>query len=233
MAKRTCCLCVYAGSDPVLWVPCLAMGWGAILTCVNHADCPGKLRQVLPSGACRNFRARRERPVWTTLPEPPDDQVRYIALTKGYFAIVDAADYEWLSRYKWTALTTGGKVYAIRNDHGKTVLMHREIVKPADGLVVDHISGNGLDNRRDNVRPCNQEQNRFNSKPRAKKSPYKGVRYVEETGRWIAEITHRGRKYHLGTFDDERDAARAYDRKARDLFGPYARLNFPDEPASP
>jgi hypothetical protein len=152
--------------------------------------------QRLRARGARRARAggRRERAVWTVPPEPPNDEIRYIPLTKGLYAIVDAADYEWLSKYKWTALIVGDKAYAIRSHKGKTILMHREIMQPPPGMVVDHINGVSLNNRRCNLRVCTPLQNRYNSRPRPKLS-----------------------------------AARAYDRRAVAVQGPYARLNFPHE----
>lgn len=226
MTNRTCQRCVYAcpmqdgRSGPLTAV-------ADALVCVNRPDAPGEVVRVDPCACCRNFRARREPAVWTVPPKPRSRKVKHIGLTKGKYAIVDAADYKWLSRYKWTALVTGGKVYAIRACKGKTILMHREIMKPARGLVVDHIDGNGLNNCRSNLRVCTRQQNLYNSRPRAKKSKYKGVRYCDQKDNWIAEATLRGHKHHLGTFRDEVEAARAYDRKAAELFGKYARLNFP------
>jgi hypothetical protein len=197
--------------------------------CVNWAEGPGRLVQVEPGGTCANWRGRREKAVWTVPPEPPNDEIRYIGLTKGLYATVDAADYEGLSRYKWTAMIVGDKAYAIRSHKGKTILMHREIMQPPPGMVVDHINGQSLLNRRGNLRVCTPLQNRYNSRPRGKKSRYKGVRLDEETGKWWAEIVHKGVKYWLGTYDSEVEAARAYDRKAVELQGVYARLNFPEE----
>jgi hypothetical protein len=233
MQKRVCSQCVYAASDPGHFLAFLTAGLGATLTCANCEDCPGKLRHVPPNGTCRNFQARRDKPVWTTPPEPPSDDIRYIPLTKGYFAIVDAADYDWLSQYKWTTQIGGNKVYPVRNDHGRSVLMHRQIMQPNPDQVVDHVNGNGLDQRRANMRCCTQGENLCNRKPCAKKSQYKGVRWLERKQKWAAVITHHGRTYWLGTFDTEEAAARAYDRRARVLFGPYARLNFPEDPATP
>ena len=176
---------------------------------------------------CADFRARRNKAVWTEVPEPADDEVRYIPLTKGLFAIVDAADYEWLSQYKWTALVTGEKTYAIRSEKGKTILMHRQIMKPPKGMVVDHIDGHGVNNSRANLRTCTRQQNLCNTRPRGGRSQYKGVRYDKRRKKWIAEITHQGKKHYLGAYETEIEAAHAYDAKAKELFGPYARLNFP------
>ncbi len=233
-SKRDCQHCVYGGCLRDGRAGCPLAELAGVLLCVNRPESPGRPVLVDPGGSCPNFRARREPAVWTTPPEPPSDEIRHIPLTKGLYAIVDAADYEWLSRYKWTALVVGSQAYAIRSHKGKTILMHREIMQPPPGMVVDHINGNGVNNRRCNMRVCTPQQNRYNSRPRTKKSKYKGVRFDEQTGRWFAEITHNGVKYHLGTFDDEVEAARAYDRKAVELQGPFARLNFPDEwPAPP
>ena len=107
--------------------------------------------------------------------------------------------------------------------------MHSQIMNALEGMVVDHIDGNGTNNRRTNLRLCTRAQNLYNSRPRASRSQYKGVRFDKRTGKWIAEITHRGRKHYLGAFDNEIEAAQAYDRKAGELFGPYARLNFPSQ----
>ncbi len=66
-----------------------------------------------PNPTCPNCQVRREPAVWSTPPEPPNEQVRHIPLTKGPYAIVGAADCKWLSRCKWTAPVFGGKVWAI------------------------------------------------------------------------------------------------------------------------
>ena len=225
---RSCCDCAYAHwNENRCMMPPLG-SWTASLICANWAASPGHLREVTVSEPCANFRPRHKAPVWTTVPDPADDEVRYIPLTKGLFATVDAADYEALSQYKWTALVTGEKVYAIRNHKGRTILMHREIMKPAKGMVVDHIDGSGIHNCRRNLRTCTRQQNLCNTRPRGGRSQYKGVRFDKRRKKWIAEITYKGRKHYLGAFDDEIDAAKAYDRKAVELFGQFARLNFPD-----
>jgi len=227
--KRECQDCVYANCLQDGRSGCPLVELAEVLVCANRPDAPGRLVQVDPCATCPNFRVRREPAVWTTPPEPPNDEIRYIPLTKGLYAIVDAADFEWLNRYKWTTLSAGDKAYAIRSHKGKTILMHREIMQPPPGMVVDHINGLSVNNRRCNLRVCTPQQNHFNSRPRAKKSKYKGVRFDKDSGKWYAEITHCKIKYHLGTFEDEIEAARAYDRKAVELQGPFARLNFPDE----
>jgi hypothetical protein len=149
-------------------------------------------------------------------------------LTRGFVATVDKADYESLTQCKWTTLVTGGKAYAIRSHKGRTILMHRQIMNPPPGMVVDHIDGNGLNNRRGNLRICTRRQNVCNSRPRRSRSKYKGVRYEKRRRTWVAEITHLGRKIYLGSFASETTAAEAYDHKAKELFGHFAKPNFPD-----
>jgi hypothetical protein len=103
-----------------------------LLVCVNCPPAQGRMRRVLPEGSCRNFRGRVRRGGRRTGARTQDDDVRYLALTQGRFAIVDARDYEWLSRHKWSAW---------RNDRRKHIWMHREIMQPSDEMVVDHVDG--------------------------------------------------------------------------------------------
>lgn len=219
VAERTCAHCVYGLACPG--------GEPEQVTCVNHVESPGRLHPVVGGGSCRNFRPRRRTPVRIEPPEPPSDEIRYIALTRGKFAIVDAADYEWLSRYKWTANCKGDKCYAYRRDKGRGVLMHRAIMQAPKGLVVDHIDGNGLNNRRSNLRLCTQAENSRNARPRRGTSRFKGVRAHNTPGQFVAEITLDGRARYIGSFTDEIEAAIAYDLRAVVLFAEFARLNFP------
>lgn len=113
--------------------------------------------------------------------------------------------------------------------------MHRLILGLAPGQVGDHRNGNGLDNRRENLRMATYSQNNQNARPSSKKaSPFKGVsiRCNRFGGRykarpWAAEIHVDGRKIGLGSFPDEVSAAKAYDVAAREHFGEFAKLNFP------
>ncbi len=229
MGKGKCHECVYAGRlPPGRALRDMSAGWPTMLLCVNHAGAPGVVREVLPGATCRNFRARRKPPVRPELPVPPSDDVRYIALTRGLYATVSTEDYERLNKYRWSASPSGGgKMYARRNTKHGTVLMHREIMNPPPGMVVDHIDGNGLNNHRTNLRLCSAQQNECNKPPRGRRSKFKGV--YPRGGKWYSTLRHEGVPYYLGTFDTEIEAARARDHKAVELQGPFAYVNLPEE----
>jgi len=109
-------------------------------------------------------------------------------------------------------------------------LMHREIMKPPKGKIVDHVNGNKYDNTRANLRNSTRQENQHNTRKRAGGSSiYKGVAYCKATGRWRASLDCRKEHYNLGRFDSEVEAARAYDYKAAQVFGESARPNFPEE----
>jgi hypothetical protein len=159
------------------------------------------------------------------------NRMKTIPLTQGKVALVDDEDYEWLSRWKWYAILNGHTWYAARKDcsgdRPRAVSMHRQIMGEPEGKV-DHIDGDGLNNQRGNLRLATDPQNLWNSRKRRGSSKFKGVYWTKRNKRWRAAITHLGVKKHLGYFDSEEAAARAYDRAAKEFFGPFARLNFPD-----
>ena len=221
MTKRCCEYCVYA-------VP-LKDVERELLVCTDRPGEAGSLSIVQPGDVCRRFRKRREKPFRLKPPRPPSDDVRYIPLTKGLFAIVDAADYERVSRYKWCATGSGCRAYACRSVNGKQLSMHRFLMNPSKGMVVDHIDGNRLNNRRSNLRVCTVQQNVWNSRPKGKSSRYKGVCRDKDKKKWVVYVRRDGHNWYMGRFDVEIEAARAYDRKAFELFGEYAWLNFPEE----
>lgn len=151
--------------------------------------------------------------------------MKTIQLSKGLFAIVDDEDFERISRFKWSATKSDGKWYARRNHSGSTVYLHRFILGITTRQYIDHINGNSLDNRRANLRIATNSQNGANTKKRTTNtSGYKGVK---KAGRkWRATITCNYREVHIGVYETPEDAARAYDSKARELFGNFAGLNF-------
>lgn len=113
------------------------------------------------------------------------------------------------------------------NQDGKTIYLYRHILKADEGIVVDHINGNPLDNRKSNLRLCSQAENCYNSAKRSgAKSKYKGVSIRDEAKPFRARLHKDGKEYHLGSFETEIEAAIAYDVKAKEMFGEFARLNF-------
>jgi hypothetical protein len=163
---------------------------------------------------------------------PKDDDVREIKLTRGLVALVDAVDYEELSKYKWFASKEGHHYYAVRQrregDKQVRVRMHREIMGVSDkDLFVDHIDRDGLNNTRNNLRIANFSQNSANRRSSIKEvgrtSKFLGVDYNQ--GKWRAGICHNRNKIFLGRFDTEVQAAEAYNIMAIKLHGEFANLN--------
>ncbi len=147
------------------------------------------------------------------------------------YATVDAADAEWLNKWSWCLSTRGYAIRAIapRGQAHQTIYMHREILglpRNREG-VVDHINSDQLDNQRANLRRATRSQNMWNRGPNGgNQSGFKGV-FQGQSGRWRARIAAFGRTYHLGAFPSPEQAAAAYDAKAVELHGEFARLNFP------
>ncbi len=107
--------------------------------------------------------------------------------------------------------------------------MHRVIMAAPEDLFVDHIDHNGLNNCKSNLRLCTPAQNSFNKPSINGASKYKGIKRDRYEKKWTARVHSNNNTYHIGTFDTEIDAARAYDKKAAELHGQFACLNFPAE----
>lgn len=158
--------------------------------------------------------------------------MKKILLSKGLVALVDDEDFEELSKFRWYA-SLNRKHYARRHQmkDGKKVkvYMHRQILNVTDPKVfVDHIDGNGLHNCKINLRTASHSENLINiTKRLGTSSKYKGVNYRKSTGKWQVQIQKKGKLYFVGSFINEVDAAKAYDKKAVELFGNFANLNFP------
>jgi hypothetical protein len=158
-----------------------------------------------------------------------------IPLTQGKFATVDAADYPLVSDISWCANHRGNAWYAeggMKGDDGKwhTVKMHRIILNPPPEMDVDHRDGDGLNNRRSNLRICTHRENMGNRRLNANsKSGYKGVMWSAPHGKYLAGIRTDGKFKYLGVFTDPEDAARAFDAAAIEKYGEFAWLNFPND----
>lgn len=167
-----------------------------------------------------------------------------IVITKGKMALIDDEDVD-LARFKWHAAydRSGGlhNWYVIRSIRiavrkRATIRLHREVLsrvieRPLKSYEqVDHINHNGLDNRRSNLRLASRQQNQRNRRIQgtSKSSQYKGVTWDKDAGKWRAQINIGGHHKGLGRFVSEYDAARAYDVVAKQIFGPFCCLNFPD-----
>lgn len=149
-------------------------------------------------------------------------------LTRGLHTLVDLQDIGALGGYKWSVVDTGRGKYAVRNG-GKRgcVYLHREIMKPPDGMVVDHKNGDTLDNRRENLRVCTIQQNCHNNAGR-KIRPEPLPRGVYRNRKaYVAQIREGGTTRYIGSFPTPELAARAFDEAALRSRGEFARTNFP------
>lgn len=150
-----------------------------------------------------------------------------VPLTRNKHTIVSPEDFEQISSKLWNARKASHGDYVFLSD-SFPVSLARFIVRAIKGQLVDHINGNTLDNRRDNLRICTRQQNIQNSaKSKRSKQKYKGITLSQYNGKYYAKIKINGMYIHLGTFETEEDAARAYDVAALEHRGEFARLNFP------
>lgn len=156
-----------------------------------------------------------------------------IKLTKGKVAIVDECDRDLVQHHSWYAKCDNGIWYASTRVAAGMISMHR-LLTDSPELEVDHIDGDGLNNRRNNLRVCTHADNIRNQRKHQRKggcsSRFKGVCWDKYNRKWRATIVPSGKKLYLGLFVQEEDAARAYDEAARIHYGEFARLNFPDNP---
>ncbi len=161
--------------------------------------------------------------------KPEQTEFTKVKLTQGKMAMVSNLDFDRVNALKWNARkdTKNGRWYAER---ANGVKMHRFILglKMGDGTVVDHINGDGLDNRRENIRICSQSQNNRNRLPNKNStSRFKGVSFKTEKGKWQAQISIEHKGIFIGYYDTEVEAAKAYDNAARKYHKEFAYLNFP------
>jgi len=153
-----------------------------------------------------------------------------IELGQGKFALVDDKDFEYLNQFKWHLGTEkSNSQYAIRhiriNGKRTTIAMHKVILNNPAGTVSDHINGNGLDNRRENLRICTVRNNCMNRKQQGGTSKYKGVSLHSPGGKWKSRIKTNGKTYNLGCYKTQEEAASVYNIAAKIMFGNFANPN--------
>jgi hypothetical protein len=161
-----------------------------------------------------------------------------IPLNKTQNTLIDAEDIEIVSAYVWHLRKVGKNpiFYAFAKVNGKDVGMHNLLMKPPKGFEVDHINHDGLDNRRKhNLRICTKSQNIANSRIHIsnKSSKFKGVSFDKKSKKWAAYIRINYKQIHIGYFANENEAARAYDIKAKEIFGNFAFTNNIEESIIP
>ena len=171
--------------------------------------------------------------------------MKVIHLTRGKISLIDNEDYEKVNQYKWYAspapgdtfyakrkiwipnnghLTKQGKY--IKNGQYKSISLHRFIINAPYNKEVDHIDGDGLNNRRNNLRLCNHMENMRNVPVRkTSKSGLKGVTWCKQTNKWRVVIQDNKKYIHVGRFIEIEDAIKAYNNKAKELFGEFAYQN--------
>lgn len=190
--------------------------WGAGRSCKQrHAGC---------ESACLNLAARERSTAVDTVAVPWME----IPLTQGKVALIDVADWPLVADFKWKAYHHPKSTiyYAQAKLQRSRVDMHRLLLGRPAGREIDHVNGDGLDNRRANLRICTTSQNQLNrGKSMRNTSGFKGV--SRHGCSWRACVMVDGKKYELGCFSTAEQAAYAYDALARELHGEFARLNFP------
>lgn len=156
--------------------------------------------------------------------------MKRITLSRGKYALVDDADYDWLNQWKWYAATNGhGNRYAVRGGDNEKITMHGTLLNlpRSHKKLVDHINGNGLDNRRCNLRICVPSENSKNRKSSVSgTSRFLGVSWCKRTKKWMASIQIQGKSLFLGRFIFEELAALAYDLAALRYHREFAHFNF-------
>lgn len=158
--------------------------------------------------------------------------MKKIPLTQGQFALVDDADFKWLSQWKWFAHKCRNNWYArgylySRNGKKTSIHLHRLLMRPPLKMVVDHINGNGLDNRKLNLRICSQAQNIWNTgKRKTNTSGFKGVSYDKQRLKWRSRISRNKKEVWLGYFNSKKEAALVYNRFVKNNRDKFAFLNL-------
>lgn len=156
-----------------------------------------------------------------------EGNIAYVPLTRGYEAIIDAADVHLVEGFNWTAMVRDRTVHAYRKTprpECACIYLHRAIMDPPPGMLVDHKSCDGLDCRRENMRIASKGDNQRNQRRRlTNKSGFKGVFWANRESRWLAKINLNGKTHHIGTFETPEAAHAAYCEASVRLHGEFSR----------
>ena len=199
--------------------------------CLNHARTPGVIREVHPCECCRNFEARREPSRGSRRPRRPVPRSsisRWATISSRSSMPPISTGSTGTRGDSWAG--AGGLGYAYRFERGKKIFMHREIMQTPPGMVVDHKNHNPVHNRRRQPAELHAAGESAQHAGGRSQSGFAGVYPYGK--RWQAQIFSGGKIVYREVFDDPVEAAKARDRKAYELFGAVAYLNFPDEIAS-
>lgn len=158
------------------------------------------------------------------------NNIKFVELSRGFYSFVDDEDFEKISKISWYYAPKHTNSYALgrirKNNKWIGTSMHRHILRVAKGSFVDHINGNGLDNRKCNLRICTLSNNQWNRrKLKGKYSKYKGVTFDKTVGTWQATLMVNYKRVFSRRFKTQEAAAEAYNKKALEMFGEYACLN--------
>lgn len=200
---------------------------------MDYMNCSvdGCSRTLLANGLCSMHYQRVRRSGTTDLIQRPiriEGDEAFIPLSNGLEAVIDAEDVALLSKHQWQAHKNGNTHYARRTEgrgaHKKTIIMHRVILKPKAGMQVDHINGNGLDNRKANLRPATRSQNMHNRRiNKNNTSGYKGVSFDKASGGWMVVIRAHGVQTTVGRYACPKEAHAAYCEASNRLHGEFFR----------
>lgn len=162
--------------------------------------------------------------------------MKEIKLTKGQVTLVDDDDFDWLNQWSWYADKIGGTFYVKRRIYlgringkgrGRSIYIHREIMQPSKGKRIDHKDGDGLNNQKHNLRECTHTENMRNAKSRRVfSSKYHGVHWDKAREKWSVTIMADRKLFYIGRFNDENQAALAFNEAAKKHHGEFASLNI-------